>query len=45
MLYGKFGKWKQHSVISEKYLNIWNCESINVVIPTETIKKITEDQE
>lgn len=46
LLYAKFAKWKQHNVISEKYLNIWNCESEQLtVIPRDVIEKINEDQE
>ena len=45
MLYEKFTKWKQHNVVSQKYLNIWDCLTDNlVVIPMETIKKINKDQ-
>ena len=46
MLYKKFAKWKQHMVVSEKYMNIWNCETDELtVIPRETIEKINNDQE
>ncbi len=46
MLYSKFAKWKQHTVISKNYLNIWNCETNElVVIPTGTLDKINKDQE
>ena len=46
MLYEKFTKWKQHNVVSKKYLNIWNCLTDQlVVIPMETIEKINKDQE
>ena len=46
MLYEKFAKWKQHNVVSAKYLNIWNCETDQlVVIPMGTIEKINKDQE
>lgn len=45
MLYGKFAKWKQHNVVSKEYLNIWNCQTDElVVIPMNTIRKISEDQ-
>ncbi len=27
MLYSKFANWKQHMVVSEKYVSIWNCET------------------
>jgi hypothetical protein len=26
MLYEKFAKWKQHIVIGENYVSIWDCE-------------------
>jgi hypothetical protein len=46
MLYGKFTKWKQHNVVSENYLNIWNCLTDQlIVIPMGTIDKINKDQE
>lgn len=46
MLYEKFAKWKQHNVISQKYLNIWNCLTDQLtVIPMSTIDKINKDQE
>jgi len=46
MLYEKFAKWKQHSVVSKNYLNIWNCLTDQlVVIPMRTIDKINKDQE
>ena len=45
MLYEKFAKWKQHNVISKKYLNIWNCLTDQlVVIPMETIHKIDKEK-
>lgn len=46
MLYARFTNWKTHNVISEKYLNIWNCETNELtVVPIGTVKKIVEDQE
>jgi len=27
MLYEKFAKWKQHYVISKKYVSVWNCDT------------------
>jgi hypothetical protein len=46
MLYEKFTKWKQHNVVSQNYLNIWNCQTDQLtVIPMATIKKINKDQE
>lgn len=45
MLYEKFAKWKQHNVVSENYLNIWNCLTNElVVIPMKTIKRINKDE-
>ena len=46
MLYGKFTKWKQHNVISKKYMNIWNCRTNElVVIAMEVVDKIEKDHE
>lgn len=46
MLYEKFAKWKQHNVVSEKYLNVWNCSTDQlVVIPMDLIDKIDKVQE
>lgn len=46
MLYEKFAKWKTHNVVSEKYLNIWNCETDQlIVLPMKAFKDIIEDQE
>lgn len=46
MLYEKFTKWKQHNVVSQIYLNIWNCLTDQLtVIPMSTIDKINKDQE
>jgi hypothetical protein len=46
MLYAKFAKWEQHNVVSEKYLNIWNCKTNQLtVIPMGVIDKINKDQE
>lgn len=41
MLYGKFTGWKQHNVVSEKYLNVWNFETEDLyVIPMDALKKM-----
>lgn len=32
LLYSRFAKWKQHNVISEKYLNIWDCETERLTV-------------
>lgn len=46
MLYEKYAKWKTHHVVSEKYLNIWDCETDQLnVIPLDLIDKINNDQE
>ncbi|MCB0802692.1 MAG: hypothetical protein KDB74_06310 [Flavobacteriales bacterium] len=46
MLYESFAKWKTHNVISEKYLNIWNCETDQLtIIPMSEVDKINKDQE
>ena len=43
MLYAKFANWKTYNVVSEKYLNTWNCETETLtVIPMEVIRKINE---
>lgn len=34
MLYTEYTKWKTHNVVSEKYLNIWDCvQNTLVVVP------------
>jgi hypothetical protein len=46
MLYEKFAKWEQHIVVSEKYMNIWNCKTDQLtVIPRDVVDKINKDQE
>lgn len=45
MLYEKFAKWEQHIVISEKYMNIWNCKTDQLtVIPKDVIEKINNHE-
>jgi hypothetical protein len=45
MLYGKFAKWEQHIVVSEKYMNIWSCKTDQLaVIPKDFVDKINKDQ-
>ena len=45
MLYEKFTKWEQHMVISEKYMNIWNCKTDQLtVISREAFENISKDQ-
>lgn len=45
MLYAKFAKWKQHIVISENYVSIWDCinESL-VIMTTEDYERITDEE-
>lgn len=44
MLYEKFTSWKHHNVVSKKYLNIWNCQTNQlVVVPMETVDKINNE--
>lgn len=46
MLYGKFAKWEQHIVVSEKYMNIWSCKTDQLtVISKDAVDKINKDQE
>jgi len=46
MLYSKYTKWKTHNVISEKYLNIWNCETNQLtVIPRNVFENHDHDTE
>ena len=46
MLYEKFTNWKAHHVVSQKYLNIWNCEEDRlVVLPMEAIRNMSEGKE
>lgn len=46
MLYAKFANWKTHNVVSQKYLNVWNCETNQLtVLPVNMIEKINKDQE
>lgn len=45
MLYAKFAKWKQYNVVSEQYLNIWNCETEQLtVVSMAAVEKIQKDQ-
>jgi predicted nucleic acid-binding Zn ribbon protein len=45
MLYGKFAKWSQHTVISQNWLSIWDCEKEQLVILSqEAMKKIADHQ-
>ena len=41
MLYGRHTKWKQHSVVSENYLSVWDIENNELsVIPMEIVRKM-----
>lgn len=35
MLYAKYAGWKQHIVISDSYVSIWDCENESLVIMTD----------
>lgn len=44
LLYQKFAKWEQHIVVSEKYMNIWNCKTDQLtVLPKEVVEKINNN--
>jgi hypothetical protein len=46
MLYGKSTGWRQHNVVSQKYLNIWNIKTNDLIVLTiEGLKKIDENQQ
>lgn len=46
MLYAKFAKWTTHQVVSQKYLNIWDCKTEQLdIITMDAVDKILEDQE
>jgi hypothetical protein len=46
MLYAKLAGWKQHMVMTPKYVNIWNCETNKLLtLPREIFEKISKDQE
>lgn len=46
MLYEEFAKWETYNVVSEKYLNTWNCKTNQlIIIPMKTVEKINKDQE
>jgi len=41
MLYEKFAKWKNHLVVSKKYVSIWNCKTDELfIMTTEAMNKI-----
>lgn len=40
MLYEKFAKWKSYTVVSEKYINIWDCITDRlIVVNVEDVEK------
>ena len=46
MLYEKFAKWKQHIVVSEEFVSMWNCDTDTIfVITRKAWDKIAKDQE
>ena len=46
MLYAKFAGWKSYMVVSDKYMNIWNCETNSLaVVSKDIVDKIDKDQE
>jgi hypothetical protein len=45
MLYEKFAKWKQHTVVSQNYVSIWNCKTDELIaISREVMEKINKDK-
>ncbi len=46
MLYEKTAKWKRHNVVSEKYLNIWDCEKDELnLISMDVIKGTSKNND
>lgn len=46
MLYEKYAKWKQHTVVSANYVSIWDCLTNELVtLSKEAMDKIYEQQE
>lgn len=46
MLYAKYANWKQHMVVSDKYVNIWTCASNSLaVIPADAFKETQQAKE
>lgn len=46
LLYEKFAKWKQHIVISEDYVSLWNCKTDQLVTLTKKAwDNINSDQQ
>ncbi len=45
MLYEKYANWKQHIVISDKNVSLWNCKTDKLLVLTKKAwEKIAEDQ-
>lgn len=45
MLYEKFTRWKQYTVIGPTYISIWDCEKDSLLIMTRAaMEKIIDDQ-
>nr|WP_315149754.1 hypothetical protein [uncultured Flavobacterium sp.] len=45
MLYEKFAKWKNHIVVSKKYVSIWNCKTDELFVMTsDAMKEIASDK-
>lgn len=45
MLYEDYVTWKQHIVVSAKYINIWDCSTDELLIMTKKeVEKITESE-
>jgi hypothetical protein len=46
MLYAKFAGWKSYMVVSEKYMNIWTCETNSLaVMPVDLFENINKEQD
>lgn len=45
MLYEKFAKWERHTVVSKKYISIWDCKTDELaIITTEAFEAISDDR-
>ncbi len=43
MLYEKYANWKTHIVVSQKYLNIWDCNTNELtLLSNKEAKKLAE---
>jgi hypothetical protein len=46
MLYAPYTNWQSHNVVSEQYLNVWNCKTNSLsIIPMKGVKKILKAQD